>query len=131
EGWHQRAGEGHAEIKALEDAASRGESTQGAIAYVSLEPCCFLGKTGPCSQALIDAGIGTLVYGMEDPNPKVAGSGLAQLQAAGIEVRGPVLEAEARALNPGFIKRMVQGRPFVRIKMAMSLDGRTAMASGE
>lgn len=130
-GWHERAGEGHAEIRALEDARSRGESTQGAVAYVSLEPCCFHGKTGPCSQALIDAGVGTLVYGMEDPNPKVAGAGLTQLRAAGVEVRGPVLESEARALNPGFIKRMAQGLPFVRIKMAMSLDGRTAMASGE
>lgn len=131
QGWHQYAGQAHAEIRALEDARARGENPRGSVAYVSLEPCSFHGKTGPCSQALIDAGIGGLVYGMEDPNPKVAGSGLAQLRAAGIEVRGPVLETEARALNPGFIKRMSQGRPFIRIKMAMSLDGRTAMASGE
>lgn len=131
QGWHERAGEAHAEIRALEDAKARGEDLRGAVAYVSLEPCSFQGKTGPCSQALIEAGISTLVYGMEDPNPKVAGSGLAQLRAAGIEVRGPLLETEARALNPGFIKRMSEGRPFVRIKMAMSLDGRTAMASGE
>jgi diaminohydroxyphosphoribosylaminopyrimidine deaminase/5-amino-6-(5-phosphoribosylamino)uracil reductase len=131
EGWHVRAGEGHAEINALANARERGESVQGATAYVSLEPCCFQGKTGPCSQALIEARVNRVVYGMEDPNPRVSGSGLDQLRAAGIAVAGPVLESEARQLNPGFIKRMSRGMPFIRIKSAMSLDGRTAMASGE
>lgn len=131
EGWHVRAGEGHAEINALANARERGESVQGATAYVSLEPCCFHGKTGPCSQALIEARVGRVVYGMEDPNPRVSGDGLDQLRQAGITVAGPVLESEARQLNPGFIKRMSRGMPFVRIKSAMSLDGRTAMASGE
>jgi diaminohydroxyphosphoribosylaminopyrimidine deaminase/5-amino-6-(5-phosphoribosylamino)uracil reductase len=131
EGWHIRAGEGHAEVNALANARERGESVEGATVYVSLEPCCFHGKTGPCSDALIAARVGRVVYGMEDPNPRVAGSGLEQLQDAGIAVDGPVLETEARQLNPGFIKRMSRGMPFVRIKSAMSLDGRTAMASGE
>lgn len=131
EGWHIRAGEGHAEVNALADARERGESVAGATAYVSLEPCCHHGKTGPCSEALIAARINRVVYGMEDPNPRVAGSGLEQLRQAGITVAGPVLETEARQLNPGFIKRMSRGMPFVRIKSAMSLDGRTAMASGE
>ncbi|MGQ9426815.1 bifunctional diaminohydroxyphosphoribosylaminopyrimidine deaminase/5-amino-6-(5-phosphoribosylamino)uracil reductase RibD [Gilvimarinus sp. F26214L] len=131
QGWHQRAGQAHAEIKALEDARERGHSTAGARAYVSLEPCSFHGKTGPCTQALISAGLRTVVYGMEDPNPKVSGDGLQQLRDAGIEVIGPVLEQEARQINPGFNKRMAEGLPFVRVKMAMSLDGRTAMASGE
>lgn len=131
EGWHRRAGEAHAEINALEQARERGESAAGATAYVSLEPCCHHGKTGPCSQALIEAGIARLVYGMEDPNPRVSGSGLEQLRKAGVEVLGPVMESEARAINPGFNKRMGTGLPLVRVKSAMSLDGRTAMASGE
>ncbi|HLU91445.1 MAG TPA: bifunctional diaminohydroxyphosphoribosylaminopyrimidine deaminase/5-amino-6-(5-phosphoribosylamino)uracil reductase RibD, partial [Pedomonas sp.] len=131
EGWHVRAGEGHAEVNALADARTRGEDVAGATAYVSLEPCCFTGKTGPCSEALIAARIARLVYAMEDPNPRVAGQGLQQLQAAGITVDGPLLEDEARALNPGFIQRMERKRPWLRLKMAMSLDGRTAMASGE
>lgn len=131
EGWHIRAGEGHAEVNALANAKERGEDVAGATAYVSLEPCCFVGKTGPCSEALIAARIARLVYGMEDPNPQVAGQGLQQLRTAGIVVDGPVLESEARALNPGFIQRMEKGRPWLRLKMAMSLDGRTAMASGE
>ena len=128
EGWHVRAGEGHAEVNALHSA---GENVRGATAYVSLEPCSHTGKTGPCSQALIDAGIARLVYAMEDPNPLVSGNGIAMIRAAGIQVDGPVLEDDARALNPGFIRRMERKLPYVRCKMAMSIDGRTAMASGE
>ena len=108
-----------------------GRTARGATAYVTLEPCNHQGRTGPCSQALIDAGVARVVYGMVDPNPLVSGQGLARLQAAGIEVIGPCLEAEAQQLNRGFIKRMRDGRPFVTCKLAMSLDGRTAMASGE
>lgn len=131
EGWHQWAGQGHAEVNAIADAKTRGNNVEKATAYVSLEPCCHQGLTGPCTEALIAAGIRRLVYAMEDPNVEVAGKGLAQLAEAGIEINGPVLEESARELNPGFIKRMTKGLPFVRIKMAMSLDGRTAMASGE
>jgi diaminohydroxyphosphoribosylaminopyrimidine deaminase/5-amino-6-(5-phosphoribosylamino)uracil reductase len=128
EGWHQIAGGHHAEINALNQAAERA---RGATAYVTLEPCCHHGKTPPCSEALIAAGVSRVVVAMEDPNPRVAGEGLKQLAAAGIDVASGVMEAQARALNPGFIKRMQSGRPFVRCKLAMSLDGRTAMASGE
>ncbi len=128
EGWHIKAGLGHAEVNAL---TAAGEQARGATAYVTLEPCSHTGKTGPCSQALIDAGVGRVVYAMEDPNPQVAGRGLERLREAGVRVDGPLLEEEARALNPGFIKRMAQGLPLVRCKLAMSLDGRTAMASGE
>jgi diaminohydroxyphosphoribosylaminopyrimidine deaminase/5-amino-6-(5-phosphoribosylamino)uracil reductase len=128
EGWHQRAGEAHAEVIAL-DAA--GEQARGATAYVTLEPCCHHGRTPPCTDALLNAGITRLVAAMSDPNPQVAGKGLAILREAGVIVECGVLEAEARALNPGFIQRMTQGRPFVRLKLAMSLDGRTALASGE
>ncbi len=128
EGWHRKAGKGHAEVNAL---AAAGELARGATAYVTLEPCSHTGKTGPCCEALISAGVSRVVYGMEDPNPTVAGRGLERLRAAGVEVDGPVLEASAWALNPGFIKRMEKGLPYVRCKLAMSLDGRTAMASGE
>lgn len=128
EGWHERAGEGHAEANALRAA---GDNARGATAYVSLEPCSHTGRTGPCAQALVDAGVARVVYAMEDPNPLVSGNGIALLRAAGIEVDGPVLEDDARALNPGFIKRMERKRPLVRCKMAMSMDGRTAMESGE
>jgi len=128
EGWHIRAGEGHAEVNALKAA---GDNARGATAYVSLEPCSHTGRTGPCSQALINAGIARVVYAMEDPNPQVSGDGIAMLRAAGIQVDGPVLEDDARALNPGFVKRMERKLPLVRCKLAMSLDGRTAMQSGE
>jgi len=131
EGWHVRAGEGHAEVNALANAKERGEQVAGSTAYVTLEPCSHTGRTGPCCDALAEAGITRLVFGMQDPNPQVAGSGLARMAAAGIEITGPVLETQARALNPGFIRRMETGLPLVRCKLAMSVDGRTAMASGE
>ncbi|WP_250459180.1 bifunctional diaminohydroxyphosphoribosylaminopyrimidine deaminase/5-amino-6-(5-phosphoribosylamino)uracil reductase RibD [Microbulbifer litoralis] len=128
EGWHRRAGLPHAEIEALDAAGGRA---RGATVYVTLEPCSHTGKTGPCAEALIGAGVAKVVYGMQDPNPSVAGSGLQKLRDAGIEVEGPLLEEQCRALNPGFIKRMTLGLPLVRSKSAMSLDGRTGMASGE
>lgn len=132
EGFHVRAGEGHAEVNALAQVREMaGETAKGATAYVTLEPCSHHGRTPPCSQGLIDAGVAQVVCAMQDPNPQVSGRGFAMLQAAGIEVISGILEDEARALNPGFIQRMAEGRPFVRIKSAMSLDGRTAMASGE
>lgn len=128
EGWHERAGEDHAEVRAL---AVAGAAAQSATAYVTLEPCCHHGRTPPCTDALLAAGVTRLVAAMEDPNPQVSGRGLAQWRTAGLRVDCGVLEAEARALNPGFLLRMVAGRPFVRCKLAMSLDGRTALASGE
>lgn len=127
EGWHQKAGGDHAEIDALNNA----QDARGATAYVTLEPCSHHGKTPPCSLALIKAGVNRVVAAMEDPNPLVAGSGLRQLREAGIEVVCGILQSEAEALNPGFIKRMKEKRPLVRSKLAMSLDGRTAVASGE
>lgn len=128
EGWHVRAGEAHAEIHALLQA---GEQAKGATVYVSLEPCCHHGKTPPCSDALIAAQVARVVVAMQDPNPQVAGNGMRQLQDAGIQVELGLLEPQAKALNPGFIQRMRTHRPFVRNKLAMSLDGRTAMATGE
>lgn len=128
EGWHEFAGGPHAEVNALRMA---GERAYGATAYVTLEPCCHHGRTPPCSDALIAAGVSRVVVAMEDPNPQVAGKGLEQLRHAGIEVASGVLTAQAEALNPGFVMRMREGRPFIRSKLAMSLDGRTAMASGE
>jgi diaminohydroxyphosphoribosylaminopyrimidine deaminase/5-amino-6-(5-phosphoribosylamino)uracil reductase len=128
EGWHVRAGERHAEVHALRQA---GELARGATAYVTLEPCSHHGRTPPCAEALVNAGVGRVVAAMQDPNPQVAGRGLLRLMQAGIMVQAGVMEAEARALNIGFIKRMEQGLPYVRVKLAMSLDGRTAMASGE
>jgi diaminohydroxyphosphoribosylaminopyrimidine deaminase / 5-amino-6-(5-phosphoribosylamino)uracil reductase len=128
EGWHEVAGGPHAEIVALQQA---GNAARGATAYVTLEPCCHHGKTPPCSEALIEAGVARVVAAMEDPNPKVAGEGLQQLRKAGIEVASGLLQAQAEALNPGFVLRMREHRPLVRCKLAMSLDGRTAMASGE
>jgi len=128
EGFHQQAGGPHAEVHALKQAGSKAKN---ATAYVSLEPCSHQGKTPPCANALIDAGISRVVCAMQDPNPLVAGQGIKKLQDAGISVDCGVLETEAEALNPGFIKRMKSGLPFVRVKLAMSLDGRTAMSSGE
>ncbi len=128
EGWHQRAGEPHAEINAL---AAASEPVTGCTAYVTLEPCSHYGRTPPCCDALIAAGVSRVWMAMEDPNPEVAGRGIERLKAAGIEVGCGLLESEARALNPGFIKRMLLQRPYVRCKLAMSVDGRTAMASGE
>ena len=128
EGWHQRTGGPHAERLAL---AMAGDRARGATAFVSLEPCCHHGRTPPCTDGLIQAGVARVVAAMRDPNPLVAGQGLARLRAQGIEVVVGLLEEEARRLNLGFIKRMEQGLPYVRCKLAASLDGRTAMASGE
>lgn len=127
-GWHQRYGQPHAEVLALQDA---GDKAKGATAYVTLEPCNHTGKTPPCTQALIAAGVKEVIVAMQDPNPLVAGKGIATLKQAGMDVSCGLLEVQAKALNPGFIKRMETGLPFVRVKLAMSLDGRTAMASGE
>lgn len=128
EGYHRKAGEGHAEVNAL---AIAGDQAKDATAYVTLEPCSHFGRTPPCSEGLIAAGVRHVVCAMKDPNPQVSGRGFAKLMAAGIDVTVGILEEQARELNPGFIKRMETGMPFVRLKMASSLDGRTAMQSGE
>lgn len=127
EGWHERAGEPHAEVMALREA---GERAAGGCAYVTLEPCVHHGRTPPCSDALIAAGVGRVVAALEDPNPLVAGKGLEALGAAGIDTARGLCEAEARELNIGFVTRMSSGRPWVRMKIAASLDGRTALANG-
>ncbi|MGP1924199.1 MAG: bifunctional diaminohydroxyphosphoribosylaminopyrimidine deaminase/5-amino-6-(5-phosphoribosylamino)uracil reductase RibD [Arsenophonus sp. NEOnobi-MAG3] len=128
EGFHCRAGESHAEIYALQMA---GEKANGATAYITLEPCSHYGKTPPCADALISAGILRVVVTMQDPNPQVAGQGLLKLQQAGIEVIHGLLMDEAEQLNRGFLKRMRTGSPYVQLKLAASLDGRIALASGE
>lgn len=132
EGYHQIAGQPHAEINALASVQkSNANLIENATAYVTLEPCSHTGKTPPCANALVDLGIGRVVIAMLDPNPEVSGKGVKRLLDAGIDVSIGTSEEQARALNPGFIKRMEQNKPFVRVKMAMSLDGKTAMASGE
>ncbi|MCI0667396.1 MAG: bifunctional diaminohydroxyphosphoribosylaminopyrimidine deaminase/5-amino-6-(5-phosphoribosylamino)uracil reductase RibD [Methylococcaceae bacterium] len=128
EGWHRRAGGAHAEIEALQMA---GDEARGATVYVTLEPCCHYGKTPPCTETLIQSGVKRVVAAMEDPNPRVAGQGFRALADAGVETRTGVLEAAARELNLGFCRRMRTGKPYVVSKLAMSLDGRTALASGE
>lgn len=128
QGWHEKAGAAHAEVAALRQAK---KLAQDATVYVSLEPCCHQGRTAACTEALIKAGVKRVVVGAIDPNPDVKGQGVAALKSAGIEVIQGVLEDDARELNPGFNSRMQKGRPFVRCKLAMSLDGKTAMASGE
>jgi len=127
EGWHERAGEPHAEVAALRAAGPRAE---GASVYVTLEPCSHYGRTPPCVEALRAAGVARVVYATADPNPQINGQGAAALRAAGLAVEGGLLEDAARELNAGFIKRMRRGQPFVRVKLAMSLDGRTALANG-
>jgi diaminohydroxyphosphoribosylaminopyrimidine deaminase/5-amino-6-(5-phosphoribosylamino)uracil reductase len=131
EGWHRKAGMPHAEREALADAKAKGHDVRGATAYVTLEPCSHTGRTPPCADGLIEAGISRCVVAMQDPNPQVAGEGIRKLQQAGIQTEVGVLSQQARALNPGFLSHMEQKRPFVRLKMATSLDGRTALANGE
>jgi diaminohydroxyphosphoribosylaminopyrimidine deaminase/5-amino-6-(5-phosphoribosylamino)uracil reductase len=126
-GYHARAGEPHAEIHALKEA---GDLANQGTAYVTLEPCCHYGKTGPCTQALIDANISNVVIGMQDPNPLVAGKGIQALHEHGIHVADNVLTEQAKLLNRGFIKRMSQGLPWVTVKTATSMDGRTCLRNG-
>ena len=128
EGFHVHQGGAHAEVLALQAA---GERARGATAYVTLEPCAHTGKTGPCADALVAAGVARVVAAMRDPFPQVDGKGFERLQAAGIETASGLMEAQARELNVGFISRIERGRPWVRVKLAMSLDGRTALASGD
>lgn len=128
EGWHRRAGDAHAEINAL---AAAGERARGATAYLTLEPCSHHGKTPPCAPALIAAGIREVVIAMQDPFPAVSGNGMAALEAAGIRVRSGLMQAAAQSLNAGFLSRVRHGRPFVRLKVASSIDGAVAMKSGE
>ena len=128
EGWHERAGEPHAEVFALRTAGARA---RGATAYVTLEPCSHVGRTPPCADALVAAGIARVVAATQDSNPRVAGGGFAALRAAGVTVETGLLQTQARELNRGFFARVERGRPWLRIKLATSLDGRTALANGE
>lgn len=128
EGFHERAGGPHAEVNALRAA---GESARGATLYVTLEPCSHHGRTPPCVDSIIDAGVAHVIAAMQDPNPLVSGEGVAALRAAGIDCRVGLLETESRELNPGFVSRMSFGRPWVRLKVAASLDGKTALANGQ
>ncbi len=127
EGWHRRKGGPHAEVFALQAAAARAK---GATAYVTLEPCAHTGSTGPCADALIAAGVSRVVAAMRDPFPEVDGKGFDRLRAAGIAVESGLMQAQARALNRGWLSRIERGRPWLRVKLAMSLDGRTALANG-
>ncbi len=132
EGFHQKAGQGHAEVNALADAKQRNAALiKGATAYVTLEPCSHFGRTPPCAQALINAEVAHVISAMVDPNPQVSGNGLTMLENAGIKTQSGLLEQSARALNVGFIHKMTTKLPYVRCKLASSLDGKTAMASGE
>ena len=126
-GWHEFAGGPHAEVDALQEA---GDLARGATAYVTLEPCAHQGRTAPCADALISAGVRRVIVGSIDPNPRVDGGGLRSLEASGIETESGLMAPECRALNPGFFSRMERGRPWVRLKIAQSLDGRTALADG-
>ncbi len=128
EGWHVKTGEAHAEVNALRDA---GNHARGAVAYVTLEPCAHHGKTPPCAEALIEAGVSKVVAAMEDPHQEVAGRGLTMLADVGIEVQTGLMQTAAAKLNRGFLKRVNERRPFVRLKLASSIDGAIAMASGE
>lgn len=131
QGHTQKAGGPHAEVMALQDAQAQGHSTQGATAYVTLEPCAHQGRTGPCCDALVQAGIGRVVASLQDPNPLVAGKGFARLRAAGIAVEVGPGAAPARELNIGFFSRMQRGKPWMRLKVAASLDGATALNNGQ
>jgi diaminohydroxyphosphoribosylaminopyrimidine deaminase/5-amino-6-(5-phosphoribosylamino)uracil reductase len=131
EGHTQPPGQAHAEVQALADAARRGHDVRGATVYVTLEPCSHFGRTPPCADALVRAGVGRVVSAMRDPNPLVAGQGLAKLAAAGIETACGILETEAREMNIGFFSRMERGKPWVRLKAAASLDGKTALFNGK
>lgn len=131
QGWTQPVGQAHAEVMALRDAAALGNKVEGATAYVTLEPCSHFGRTPPCANALVDAGLARVVAAIEDANPQVAGRGFAMLRNAGIVVEHGLLASEAREINIGFFKRMETGRPWVRLKMAASLDGFTALPNGQ
>ncbi|MEM8594747.1 MAG: bifunctional diaminohydroxyphosphoribosylaminopyrimidine deaminase/5-amino-6-(5-phosphoribosylamino)uracil reductase RibD [Pseudomonadota bacterium] len=131
EGFHLEAGQAHAEVNALKDAREKGMDVSGATAYVTLEPCSHQGKTGPCCNALVAAGVSEVVVAMTDPNPEVSGRGIAYLRAHGVSVIEGVLQQQAEELNRAFMTSMREGRPFVQVKIATSMDGRTAMASGE
>src|SRR6185295_18150534 len=127
EGWHEKAGGPHAEVNALQAA---GAGARGATAYVTLEPCVHHGRTPPCVEALLASGVARVVAAMEDPDPRVAGRGLAMLREKGIEVASGLLEDEAREANVGFVSRMTRSWPWVRMKIAASLDGKTALTNG-
>lgn len=127
EGWHERAGLPHAEVNAL---AAAGLRARGATVYVALEPCVHQGRTGPCTEALLKAGVARVVAALQDPNPLVGGKGLESLKQSGIETGAGLMEAEARELNIGFVSRMTRGRPWARMKVAASLDGKTALNNG-